>query len=273
MLIVPPPELFHYTDAVGLLQIVEERTIAAPDVRFLGADPDQPATRRALGAELRALASSDLRGLPSGDLIPEGLQLLEHGLGAYRSYAVSLAEDGDLVSEWWRFGRGQAFAVAFDGHDLEQRCHEDVGGVTPRLGAMLHVLEDVAAALEEGMQPLLRPDAPTDHEARRDVWAQVLSSLLARFDRGGARSQHLWRWCCTGVPAGAAPVEFRATTAGLAPVVRLPLRAVRVLRVVVGPSPHAERQAAAVRDLLQHRGLGDVAVLVSHHAPVAEGAP
>lgn len=108
-----PESLFHYTDADGLLGILEGKVLWATDVDFLNDAAEYRFAAGLLREELLYLSNNPR--VAELDLAVEALISGEAPLPPeFNQFVVSFCDSGDLLSMWRGYGRSGGFAIEFD---------------------------------------------------------------------------------------------------------------------------------------------------------------
>ena len=107
---------YHYTDAQGLLGIIQSGRLWATDIRFL----NDPSEGSFLPERLLALMGSKPGGTSNTEQeIIRGLQeALRNPRSDYGTCCISLSANGDLLSQWrgyGSFGKGYAVGLSLEG--------------------------------------------------------------------------------------------------------------------------------------------------------------
>ena len=95
----PPAILYHYTDARGLIGMLESNSVWATDARFMNDPAELDWVREVVAA---AAASMKLTNLHAR-LLAEELQSIEAGFPG-SAYVASFSAHRDLLSQWRAYG-------------------------------------------------------------------------------------------------------------------------------------------------------------------------
>lgn len=276
-----PDQLWHYTDAAGLLGILTN-VEQMPDPNVVGSGSYKPVLRATAAQFL-----NDRRELTHGlALVLEHLRLWG-GRGLFQSNpaadtfmravcdaiqsiidreypdylhccTVSFSEDPDMLSQWRGYGQGTGgFAIGFD----PSKFPRSDGSNVHRAGLGLHQVQYLSDALEEPligavdwfiaetMDPA-STNTPTQGNIHKAV--QSLAFVAASVKHKGFREEQEWRFVQPGffdVP------EFRPGATGLVPyrnVVGLTQDA--VIGLYVGPGPYQYENYLAAKSMLGRYG-------------------
>lgn len=281
-----PDQLWHYTDAAGLLGIltnVEEK----PDPNVVGSGSYKPvlwATAAQFLNDRRELTHGlDLmldylrewggRGLfqsnPAAETfiskVCDAIQsIIDREYPDYlHCCTVSFSEDPDMLSQWRAYGQGTGgFAIGFD----PAKFPRSDGSNVHRAGLGLHRVEYLSDALEqplidatysfiaESMDPALTKE-PTSGNVHGAV--QALAFVAASVKHKGFREEREWRFV---QPGFVAVPEFRAGATGLMPyrdVTELTKDA--VIGLYVGPGPYQYENYLAAKSMLGRYGYDEAA--------------
>ena len=259
------PVIYHYTDAAGLLGIVEARGIWATNVWFMNdtgeATYGWERIERFLRSreanlegerELVALTLNALRGLKNRDDFPE-------------TYIACFSKNGDQLSQWRAYGGNNGYSIGFDREGLDELASM----VQP--DGLPHVRE---VAYEETLQ-----DAMLDSHYVREVTGVLSKEGVTEDERTAAAGSFLF-WANATIPSLKHPafseeaevrlqfyfekdadeICFRDSTMGVTPYIRMPLNksetdSISVIReVMVGPQKHSAEARRAVQHLLARNG-------------------
>jgi Protein of unknown function (DUF2971) len=256
---VPEKNLHHYTNAKGLLGILDSGKIWASSAYHLN---DSGEFRYALGLITDRLSErlSGEHGLNNeryGALLDQ-FKLLPDSV---QPYVASFSEEGDLLSQWLAYPRAQnGFAVGFAPaqFDFAKRegfrlvpCVYDRNEQNELVEAIIKVLLDVVAD----------SDAALD-QVTKDALASKALIAAAALKHPGFEREVEWRLVKTlavgfGVSKG---VLFREGRSGVVPYLCAPLvtegEQMKPKVICIGPNDDVSAAKVAVATLLDARGLG-----------------
>jgi hypothetical protein len=110
----PPEVLHHYTDRVGLVGIMESKTLWATDIRHLNDESEVRYSRDLLGA-LAERFRQEQGDSWAARVVCEAVAALASAPTSPDTFVASLCDDGDNLGQWRGYGgHGQGFAVGFD---------------------------------------------------------------------------------------------------------------------------------------------------------------
>ena len=267
-----PERIYHYTDAGGLLGIVEKKCLRASDVWFMNdareATYGLKVIKRVLKAREPAPGTesevySKTAGLIAG---------LEDPDDVVRSYIACLSKKGDQLSQWRAYGRPRGFSIGFDRQQL--RSFRPLG---PQLGKPIYRNVAYERTTQDNMvtglfrtRVNLLPAHPTDGDLDGAAWIFVLEALLLvpAFKHRAFKEEKEVRLQIFHDPKAGIPddLKFRAGAMGVVPYVEIPLQdpvtdKMTVIReVIVGPQPNQTESERAVRQLLARCGIEGVEV-------------
>jgi hypothetical protein len=138
-----PELLYHYTDAGGLIGIVEDDVLWATDAEFLNDAQELRYGREEMREALLARAEElSAGGIPEGSAegsrataIRSAADHLEPG-GTFAqrqyhsAYVACVCEDGDLLSQWRAYGGAGGYAIGFRSASLRE-MQPDAGELVP----------------------------------------------------------------------------------------------------------------------------------------------
>lgn len=157
--------IFHYTDAQGLLGIIESNTLWAFDIRSMNDEQEYFYGRRLAEKQLEAIASKQTD--PSAR---ERAHWLLDRLGSINeaihipTYVASFSENPDLLSQWRAYCRGGGFSIGFDAESLRKLASTQGFVLEPCIYDDAEQNRRIAASLHEGhvLDSLWRSDALED---------------------------------------------------------------------------------------------------------------
>lgn len=122
-----PDTLYHYTDASGLLGIVENNEIWATDSRFLN-DRTELIYAEQLALEVATRRAKSPRSLRSGEFLAQCLDKIGDYESEHSSFLFCMSAHADSLSQWRGYAQeGRGFTVGFDGKSLSRASGGDSG--------------------------------------------------------------------------------------------------------------------------------------------------
>lgn len=257
---------YHYTDAQGLLGIIQNGRLWATDIRFL----NDPSEGSFLPERLIALMESKTGGISDTEReIIRGLKkALCNPRANYSSFCASLSANGDLLSQWrgyGSFGNGYAVGLSLGG-----------GLPHPQIAAYYDVIYG-----DEGLEELafdLLDLFVSSFEKWKDImfdeWAYTVSVLAKSFkDRSYSEEQESRLVCTYSCDSNdflqnELPLQFRARGSDLIPFIPMSLGLLKdgeaprlpIKRIVVGPGVDFDRNYVSINELLKAHSYDDVVV-------------
>jgi hypothetical protein len=281
-----PATLYHYTDARGLLGIIESRALWATDFRYLNDGkellyPYEPLLHELEGYEFPLLAAVKSR-----------LDQICMGRAADPTggvFVACLSATHDEPGQWLRLGGdGGGYALRLNVEMLSATALYPATSDHGRLRMRLRTgprevgygdewrdleVERMAGTLAGGSGR-----APSSDIVPQELAASLLDDLaLIKHDAFGAEQEwrlvvhalertmlrHNSRTVADSVTA-TADVRIRPTTSGvLAPYVPISFEPQALVEVIVGPTAMPQLQQASVEKLLMYSGFGHTRVSVS----------
>jgi Protein of unknown function (DUF2971) len=279
--------LFHYTNASGLLGILEKRQIWATHVSHLNDREELVVGERIALEEIERLASEE-QSAPVQTLHREHASIFERAkLSANVDiYVASLTEDGDLLSQWRAYGaNGAGYALGFQGLRLPSdaddspdaelilillRCEYDLATFRAKVRA---VLLEVAETFKRYLD---QHGCDAEHvEAFRRVTLPVavyrVQAMVPRLKDPAFREEREWRLVALcEMEHEKELLRFRAGPHGLQRYLPVDLadseQAMNLAQVYVGPTQDQSVGVSAARALLRWHGY-DPALVVSSTVP------
>lgn len=206
--------LYHYTSAAGLYGIVASKSLWTSHYRFLndtsefrhGWDIVLAAIERR-GAEIRQISS----------LAWEMIMLFREHSESVHAFVGSLTANGDLLSQWRGYNRGQGFSIGFDAGWLLQNAAAQGFDITPVIydTEQQHAAADAAVALLVALLLEGTDDPEGPHAEVKRWWPHALKTALV-LKNGHFREECESRlvWADVSWPAG---LKTRVAPAGLVP--------------------------------------------------------
>jgi hypothetical protein len=271
----PPELLFHYTDAAGLLGIIQDSEIWATHVGFLNDTTELEAGERVVDEvadELQGEGHSDPLGRFFARFASHHIDLSLSKVAPV--YVTSFSENGDLLSQWRAYGGGgSGFAIG-----LQQAHVMGTSNSNEQVAVTLLRCQYDRAAFRETVKQTLRTlaeecvrfgtsDSTPPNEIDRQVVQSMLiavAKLVPQFKHSGFEEEAEWRMVVWPPPkARLEPVAFRNQRGRLVPYIRVKLGSGFVGKVIVGPSQIDQEKIKATKMLLQKHGYTEDLVVPS----------
>lgn len=169
--------LYHYTTAAGLHDIVASRSLWTSHYRFLND------TSEFLHGWKIVLDAIDRRGAEIRDISSlawETVALFRQHSSEIHGFVGSLTSEGDLLSQWRGYNRGQGFSIGFSADWLLQNAAAQDFDITP----VLYDTEQQRAAADRAVTLLIGrlvegTDEPEGARAQvRTWWPHALKTAL-----------------------------------------------------------------------------------------------
>lgn len=288
--------LYHYTDARGLLGIVQSRQLWASNAAFLNDSTEVTYIRgvlaevaeqfrdeHAVTADIREYAASAFAGTgrfsPTEGRTASVISILESAPtmagGVFDVYVSCFCAWGDLLSQWRGYpSSGGGYALGLRPESIRRG-----GGVLRRV---IYDEETQRRLLYDLLAPIVEAVASANPDEGKDLWDWLVRDHLGRvyasveecsfcFKHPGFAEESEWRIVVlrardpTQRPNDPPP-DVRATRAGLLPYLKRSLEGDAVAEVVVGPSSQPTLAADAAVQLLSIAGYENAREMVSHSA-------
>lgn len=172
----PPPVLYHYSDANGLMGIVSSRALWLTKIQNLN---DKSELETAISAFRSAISTFNTRLATEED---EYLQQVSNKLDSFAQTNIcvsSFCEVGDLLSQWRGYGtHGQRFALGFSSKILELRIK---GDSRLKLWKCVYSPRDQRQIISELVNLLLNAFRKVFHSSEHSVRNKNLETLTGYF--------------------------------------------------------------------------------------------
>jgi hypothetical protein len=254
--------LYHYTSAAGLHGIIATRSLWTSDYRFLN---DTSEFRHGWKIVLDAI---DDRGAEIRDISPFAWDTIalfrEHSDNAY-GFVGSLTSEGDLLSQWRGYNRGQGFSIGFNADWLQQNAVAQGFDITP----VLYAPDEQRAAADRLVTLLIQllsngtGEPEGAHAQVRTWWLQALKVALVLKNRH-FREERESRlvWVGNSWPPG---LKTRVSPAGLVPYRACQIDKVVISNAVLHPNNYGIEEIIVGPALRQQQTCAVEALLASHH--------
>ena len=280
-----PSILWHYTNSTGLVGILTEHRLRCGNVQFLN---DQTEHIYGWGMVRRQLQVFRCGDPICSAIAREAARLIAEGQTIVVSYAVSLSQLGDAVSQWQRYGNeGSGYAIGFDAIKLKDFCSRNpqIARFARMVYNRKHQRRAIAAplvawhaampthagisgarprALDESLAHQTPP--PLDHNALAVALAIQLANVVMTLKHKDFADELEWRLIRLSTRSqveGAPPFEvpiFSATSNYVKPYLNLPLAEpeqdphLPILEIRCGPRLASHLATSSVRALLDAKG-------------------
>jgi len=264
----PPWPLFHYSDSVALCGILKDRELWATHPLYLN-----DATELTLGEQIAQDVFNEFSGAAKPGDERFALDSLAKSYAKRRAstrhdlFVVSLSEDGDMLSQWRGYaGNGGGFSIGFGGLPILPRhwphtMRNDLG--TQIIRCVYDQAEFREKLTSEIETVILNARQLAANDQMFDWMLHVPNALLhvahtrvPALKHSGFREEAEWRLVATIDPKRR-DVEFRPTSQGLVPYVRVPAakpdEPIDISAVIVGPT-QLDVGVLSARVLMEQRG-------------------
>jgi len=277
-----PDVVFHYTDAAGLLGILEKTNLWLTHFRFFSDSSEIVYVKEVVKKGAAALRDKVASTPLSDALFTEVMRWQdtpwdELPLFSFDAYLCCFSETGDLLSQWRAYGSdGEGFSLGLD--PSKAKDWSTKFPVVPDGSLRLlkvdyseeSQLKLVNAALSSVFLPLIEIGTQESDSTTLELLARQAAMTFHEFvlqlslfmKNPGFVEEREWRVVCAFRPEDGSPpqIRFRATPRGLVPYVEvecedkaspgfLPLR-----KVVVGPAHSPAAACRSIELLLGSRG-------------------
>jgi len=240
----PPDRIYHYTDAAGLLGIIQTKTIWATDLAFLN---DSREFVHAVGLVSR-LVEELVRKTPAEEMQVRlaSMALADATENVRMSLRVNVAcycSAADLLSQWRGYGAGLGYALGFDSTSLRAALEPSVD--LP-LAPVVYDVEEQLEALRQIAGPVLKYFIDNAGQVPSASQGSFLSAYLPflgvcfQFKDPAFIEEQEWRSCNVRMVRPNGDTRFRASQSGVIPHEALDLgngaaNIASLREVIVGP--------------------------------------
>lgn len=261
---VPPPVLYHYTDAQGLMSIVDSKELWATNVLYLN-DASEIRYAHDLAREFIATLAPDSTIYRT---LRKGLGYLSFLMdeGDVDIFISCFSSEPDLLSQWRAYGRsGTGFALGFRTQELMDLASAGAPGNNQSL-SLLPIVYSRERQLE-----LMSEFASTTIQRRDEQqigtfqYSDLLPwiTLVTKCKHPLFREENEWRLSMLHLHPHTNP-RFRVKDGNIAPYVTIPVQRINALtNVFIGPSLNPQLTKRAVKAMLLRKGYGQVTVEAS----------
>jgi hypothetical protein len=286
----PPPTLYHYTGADGLIGIVTSGRLWASGIGYMN-----DATEETYAASVIQRAVDDVADrIPRSEIMDIFRQMVVPRIGhssdaMARPFAACFSAVDDLLSQWRGYGSGVGgYALGFASNQINAGSVDDPVPTPFTLRKVIYDPDrqrDLAVQVTEAimsvvasLEPHIRrgADAAALGVACGSRLSWYLTELLVSFKHRSFAEEEEWRLVhlrpgqasVPGAPVERSPVSVRAGAGFLVPYVELVTTRdllteadrVPLVDVVRGPSPQPELADDALRLLLEQAAYSDVQI-------------
>jgi hypothetical protein len=253
----PPPILYHYTTAAGLLGILKSKEIWATHTQYLN---DAREFRHAVSlvkTELEAMLEGARTSLETA-FLKEMQEAVSDSLEGINVCVCSFSEVGDQLSQWRAYGGGAGgFSIGFLGRAIKAATEREHSWLVP----CLYDEEPQRVLVQNLLQDVL------DELKRRGAYDRNIvpnprgGNLVAYLNRYAPILKHKsfeeereWRIISRPLMCSLSRFDFRAGTSMLIPYYRMALSAddspISIQEIIVGPTPHKAQSRRSLQSLL-----------------------
>lgn len=260
---------YHYTDAAGLVGIIQSGRLWATDIRFL----NDPSEGSFFPERLLAIMASKAGGCSGTELqIIEGVRKALHNpRSKLKNFCASLSADGDLLSQWRGYGGfGKGYSVGLNLHVAPPASPH------PQIASFYDVVygDDELPNVAFDLLDLFVSAETKWKDTMLDEWAVTLTVVAKAFKNICYAEEQESRLLCTHSDkedwqfANELPIRFRARGGDIVPYIPMSLQILKgdevprlpIERIVVGPGVDFERNCDSIMSLLKANAYNDVKI-------------
>lgn len=273
------PPLYHYTDAQGLIGIVENKEMWASHYRYLNDSSELHHGQKIFEEEVAKLIES--KGHQEAEEFLRAMESLpNHFDQGSECYIFCFTEKPDLLNQWRDYGVAGGFSLGFEGQTLRRLLNSDLNGRLfkvhydePELRVIYRdmVLEFMLAWMNQLPSFSGRKKAFMDHYT--NIISRMVSWTSMFFKHPAFKIEAEWRYCILAGdawdgPPGANLEHFRSGRFGLTPYIKWPIlektnKRIPFQDLYIGPTVDLQNAHHAVKLLLKRHGYSSIPVFLS----------
>lgn len=251
----PPNVLYHYTTQEGLLGILDSREIWLTHTQYLNDRREYLHAIDLVRKRLKMLQQSAGQDVATS----EALVAMTDGLNGVEGHCVcvfSLSKNQDSLSQWRAYGgKNSGFSIGFSKETLFDVCKRK----SLHLAKCIYELEKqeqlVAKVVDEVLRKAIASRLPGVVNWRSEVsklMTESMNQYAPLLKHESFSDEGEWRLISGPILPIAADFRFRAGVSTIVPYYGVSLdqskqQKFSPVRVVVGPTPHPDEAAHAVR--------------------------
>lgn len=275
----PPQFLFHYTNAKGLLGILDSGRLWATNYRFLN-DASEIAYAMALFEAIVQERLSQARSEVVTEFLQRTLRTANAFDGMFDCYVACFCEKDDLLNQWRAYAAsGGGFALGFHSKEIGMRVRLDHPGqdfflrkVEYEEAAQRQLLAEVLDLASSHLEEITKGHSVKEANnaiARCCQFVRVeTAEYFACFKHPAFSVEEEWRLCHVTGPSEEGHVLYREGPYGLTPFVHLdlsPMAGVNahrlpISRITHGPTKDPANVRFALSKMLRSKGYAFVEV-------------
>lgn len=260
---------YHYTDANGLIGIINSGRLWATDIRFLN-DPSE-----GVFFPERLLQIMEKSQMHNNDLINKiisGIRTsMEHPRSSHSTFCISLSRKGDQLSQWRGYGDfGKGYSIGFNIEentpDIQLAHHYEIVYGSDGLQGIADDLIDIFSLSSEKWGNILY-----------DEWASTIHFLAKSFKDGAYLEENESRLVCIydhdrkDILENERSLKFRSRNGEIIPFLETSLyleskereKSLPIKEIIVGPGVDFERSYVAINSILKLNNYTDVEIVKS----------
>ena len=257
----PPTFIYHYTDAAGIIGIVERKQLWATKICHLNDSAEYAHARGWLIKELKRrdeFSLANVLNAPNALLtgIDLGRRVLHNTETDAPLYVLSFSSQRNLLSQWRGYcPKGDGFSLGFDASEFPSNPLSGVQMVKCAYGALEREI------LCESLINSWHECDPKSQDAVTTLYNDSLTVMALLKERSFAEEDE-WRM----ILISPAAVNFRTGRHGIVPYAAVDIATngwPTLKEVWVGPNSDDEAASSAVRMLLDKNGFSDTQICIS----------
>lgn len=266
----PPPDLFHYTNPVGLHGILTNREIWATSIHYLNDSSEF----------LHAVEIARCQTILAEDLMEDELEILAinemrsrlEKINHHRVFVVSFSEDSDRLSQWRAYCGTGGYSIGFESKALISRSEMSKYSLHKCIYDEKLQEQTVKDAINLCIKPLKDQEKVKNHEPGKLLerialfFVLLILHLAPLFKHPGFEEEREWRLVSSALFSNEYQIRYRPTDSILIPYFAYKLcennEALPIDSIVVGPTRSSDLSIRSLKGFIKSQNI-DAAVLES----------
>lgn len=252
-----PSVVYHYTNAAGLIGIIENGLILATDKHFLN---DKTEVRHGNETAISGLIAENRKADSSEDreLLQRTCEYIQSD-NTLRHFIFSMSERGDDLSQWRGYANeGDGYSIGFDAKHLRYLSAggEGIFGFN-RVSYSNVQFKALIARLKSEYIEALRTDVDVENTA--NCFSSTIDTAASFYKHGSFRYEREWRIVSFVYPDDPDEIFVRNANGRIVPYVKIPLAdsnaKLPILEIGIGPAVQNPNTRMVIEDLCKRAGI------------------